>query len=309
MRRILLTAVMSCFAFFLTVAQPIVKTTVDKDGILIGQQFNLKVQASFAGDDFFIKWIKVPDSLQHFELVEASKIDSVFTNQRLSSLSQTFTFTSFDSGKWTVPSFNIYFTAVKNDTTLNIITDSLPMTVSFSVADTTQTLKDIKAIREVEAVNPIWFRLGISLLVLLLILLIIWLYRRNKKVKKIDILPSNLTPFDEAMQELKKLEAYNLSAPKEVQQYHYKLIEIFRRYLSRKENINYLNKTTGDILIAVNDMYRDKNILTKASTALRFSDAVKFAKYIPPATDSDHNKQLIQEAIQLIESPTTNNKL
>ena len=101
MRKLLLTVMMSCLAFFLSVAQPVVKTTVDKDEILIGQQFNLKVQATFSGDDFFIKWINVPDSLQHFELIQKSKIDSTFANQQLSGLSQTFTFTSFDSGKWT----------------------------------------------------------------------------------------------------------------------------------------------------------------------------------------------------------------
>lgn len=308
MRKIILTVVMSCLAFLLSHAQPVVKIAVDKNDILIGQQFKLTVQASFSGDDFYIKWINVPDSLQHFELIEKSKIDSAFTNEKLTGLSQTFTLTSFDSGKWTFPSFNINFNPLKKDTTFNIFTDSLPVTVSFSVSDTTSTLKDIKAIRQVEVMNPLWYWAGSVVLLLLIILLIGWLYRRWKK-KKIEPLYSKLSPYEEAMQELVKLKEFNLTAPKEVQQYHTKLIEIFRRYLSRKENNDYLNKTTGDILIAVSNNYRDKEILTKSGTALRFCDAVKFAKYIPPAADSEATRQIIKDTINLIESPATNTKL
>ena len=92
-------------------------------------------------------------------------------------------------------------------------------------------------------------------------------------------------------------------------QYHVKLIEIFRRYLSRKENSDYQNKTTGDILIALKDNYRGKDIISKASTAMRFSDAVKFAKYTPAAADTIINKQLIKDSIDSIELPATINKL
>jgi len=111
------------------------------------------------------------------------------------------------------------------------------------------------------------------------------------------------------MQELEKLKGYSLTVPKEIHQYHTKLIEIFRYYLSRKENDNYINKTTGEILIAISSNYINKEILTKSATAIRFSDAVKFAKYVPTEADSDSNKELIKETILLIESSPTNSKL
>jgi Domain of unknown function (DUF4381) len=302
MRRIFLTVVSGCCAFLFSVAQPVVKTTSDKNEILIGQQFAVKFQAVFSGEDYYIKWVTVPDSLQHFELVEKSKIDSVFTNQKLSGLSQTFTLTSFDSGKWIFPSFKISFSPVKDDTTLSIFTDSLPVTVSYSVADTTSTLKDIKAIREVEVFNPVWYWVAGVLLLLLIVCLIVWWYCRNKKNVKLQPLLSKLSPYEEAMQELGKLKTFNLSVPKEVQQYHNRLIEIFRHYLSRKENTDYLNKTTSDILINLKNSYLNKNITDKAAAALRFSNAVKFAKYIPPVADNEANQQLVKETIDLIES-------
>lgn len=309
MRRILLTLTISCFAFLLCLAQPVVKTSVDKNEVLIGQQFSVKVQASFSGDDFFIKWIQVPDSMEHFELIEKSKIDSAFTNTKLSSLSQTFILTSFDSGKWVFPSFNINFSPAKDDTTFNIFTDSLPITVSYSVADTTSALKDIKAIRQVEVINPLWYWAAGALLLLLLILLILWWFRRRKKNKKVAPVQSKLSALEEAMQELEKLKVHDVTLPEEVQQYHTTLIAIFRRYLSRKENTDYLNKTTSDILIDIRNNYADKEILGNTATALRFSNAVKFAKYIPPAADSEANKLIIKNTIQLIESSATNTKL
>ena len=309
MRKVLLTVVFSCQAFLLTYAQqPVVKASVDKSDILIGEQFKLKIQTSFSGDDFFIKWVTIPDSILHFELIEKSKIDSTFKNEHLSGLSQTFTFTSFDSGKWNFPSFNVNFNPLKNDTTLSVLTDSLPINVSFSVTDTTSTLKDIKTIRGVEVINPVWYWVGGAVLLLLLSGLAYWLYQRSKKNKKSDTEPSKLSPYEEAMQELEGLKQYDLSTPKEVQQYHVKLINILRRYLSRKESNDYQNKTTGDILLAINNNYRDKEVLTKTATALRFSDAVKYAKYFPTANDSKANQQTIKEAIDLIESVITKTK-
>ncbi len=308
MQKKILAIVMSFFAFLLSAAQPLVKTTVDKNEILIGQQFTVHVKASFSGDDYYIKWIKLPDSLQHFELIEKSKIDSAFTHDKLSGLSQNFTFTSFDSGKWIFPSFKINFSPVKDDTTLNTFTDSLPVTVSFSVADTSKTLKDIKAIREVEVTDPLWYWAGGALVVLLLVLLVFWWYRRRKKNEKPKMFQSKLSAYEEAMQELEKLKVYNLTTAKEIPQYHTRLIEIFRNYLSRKENNSYINKTTGDILIAISNNYNNKEILTKTATAIRLSDAVKFAKYIPAEAGSESNKQLIKETIHLIESLPINTK-
>jgi hypothetical protein len=177
------------------------------------------------------------------------------------------------------------------------------------VADTTSTLKDIKAIREVEVFNSLWYWAAGLLLLLLIVVLIIWWYRRRRKNKETQPLLSKLSPYEEAMQELSKLKGFDLRVPKEVQQYHTRLIEIFRQYLSRKENTDYLNKTTSDILISLKNNYVDRDVASKSSTALRFSNAVKFAKYIPPVADSEANQQVIKETIHLIESNATKNKL
>jgi len=308
MRIFFLTGVMACFSFLLSYAQPVVKTSVDKSEILIGDQFKLTIEASFSPEDYKINWPVIPDSLLHFEVISRSKMDSLYNNNRLSGLVQTLTLTSFDSGKWVLPSFIVNLDPVKDDTTYNFFTDSLPITVSFSTSDTTNQLRDIKPIREAETINPLWYWIGAGVLLVALIIFLIWFYRYWKKNKASIPFQTKTSPYDEAMKELENLKAYNLSVPEEIKIVHTKLGEILKRYLSRRQNNDYLNKTTGDILITLRDQYLDKNMLSKAAASLRCGDAVKFAKYLPPSYESEESLQSVKEVINVIQLETKNLK-
>lgn len=304
MRKFYLTAVMACFSFLLSNAQPFVKTSVDKNGILIGGQFKLTIEAGLLPEAYKINWPVIPDSLPHFEVISRSKIDSLYSGNRLLGLEQTLTLTSFDSGKWVLPSFLINMAPVNDDTTYNFFTDSVPVTVSFSTSDTTNLLRDIKPIREVETINPVWYWIGAGILLVALIIFLGWFYRHWKKNKASIPFQTKTSPYDEAMKELEKLKAFNLTVPEEIKIVHSKLGEILKRYLSRRHNNNYLNKTTGDILILLGDQYLDNDMPAKAAASLRCGDAVKFAKYLPPSTESEVCLQSIKEVIQIIQQPT-----
>ena len=180
-KRKIVLAFVFCFSILMNAfAQPSLTTSIDKTGILIGEQVKLKVVATLPKQDFFVKWIEIPDSLQHFEVVEKSKIDSTFTNQKLTRLSQTLTFTSFDSGKWVIPQFNIDFNPSNGDSAYNLYTDSFAITVSYQ-QDTTNVLRDIKAIREVKEEKPLWYWIVAAAGLLFLIALLVGLYFYFKK--------------------------------------------------------------------------------------------------------------------------------
>jgi cbb3-type cytochrome oxidase subunit 3 len=287
-----------CFAQY-----PVVTASIDRTEILIGEQFKLSVEAKVANDDYKLSWPVLPDSFQHFEIVDKSKIDSVYAEGKLSSIKQIFTVTSFDSGKWLVPSLKINITPVAKAAPMVLYTDSLPITVSFSVSDTTNQLRDIKPIRQVNPENLIWYWIAGAVLLLILIGLIIWYFNKKKK-KPADIFKAKLSPYDEAMQELQELKKTNLSGPAEVKLYHTKLTDIFKRYLSRKANQFHLNKTTGDILVWLNDTGLQKTEVSKAAYSLRCSDAVKFAKYQPDRAESNESLQSIKEVIEATEKLT-----
>ncbi|MBC7888907.1 MAG: DUF4381 family protein [Ferruginibacter sp.] len=293
---------MSCFSFLVSYAQPIIKTSVDKNEILIGDQFKLTIEADFSPENYTIRWPVIPDSIPHFEVISRGKNDSLYNNGRLSGLVQTLTLTSFDSGKWVLPSFQVNFGPVKaGDTDYNFFTDSVPVTVSFSTSDTTNLLRDIKPIMEVETVNPVWYVIGAGMVLIALIIFLIWLYRYWKRNKASIPFQTKTAPYEEAVRELENLKAHNLSFPVEIKIVHSKLAEILKRYLSRSKKTDFLNKTTGDILIWLSDQNQDKNLLAKAAASLRCSDAVKFAKYLPPVVESETCLQSIKEVITVLQ--------
>jgi len=301
-----LTVLLACFSCALSFAQPVVKTFADKSEILIGEQFKLRVEADFPVSDYKLRWLTVPDSIPHFEIINRGKVDSVYTNSQLSGISQTFTLTSFDSGKWALPSFTVGIDPLKDDTTFNYFTDTLPVTVSFSVSDTTNQLRDIKPIRDVEVVNRLWYWIAGGILLLALISYLVWRYRRKAKKTIAPIsVKSNLSAYDEAMQELKKLQQYDFNDPADIRIVHTRLGEILKHYLSRRENNNYLNNTTGDILVVLTDIGVNQTKLSGVAGALRCGDAVKFAKYVPGTEETSHSISAITDLIESFKQSST----
>lgn len=299
-----------CLSFYsqnISAQNPSVKTFIDKSDILIGEPVKYKVTASYPGKDFKVQWFTIPDSVAHFEVVERGKIDSS-TNNNTTLLEQTITITSFDSGKWNTPALKINFTPVKKDATLNIYTDSIAINVRYAPADTTNQLRDIKPIMEVKIADYLWYYVGGVILLALILAYVLWRYFKRKKVSGKKIFQSGVSPYDEAMQSFKKLQQLNLQNPDEVKQYHVKMAEIFKWYISRKQQINIMNKTTGDVLVHLSENKMPNESITNAATALRCGDAVKFAKYLPADTESMECLNKLKDIISYIHQKTTNPK-
>jgi hypothetical protein len=290
-----------CFSIVLNAfAQPSLKTSIDKTDILIGEQVKVKVVATLPRQDFFVKWIEIPDSLQHFEVVEKSKIDSGFTNQKLTRLSQTLTFTSFDSGKWVLPQFNIDFNPSNGDSAYNLYTDSFAIVVSYQ-QDTTNIIRDIKTIRDVKEEKPLWYWVAAGAGLLLVIALAAWLYYYLKKRKKAAPVGPVLSPYQQAIKELEKIQQLDLSDAAGVKTYHAKLTEVLKQYLASRQGDDFTSSTTAEVLMLLNQKGMDKAMLSKTAEAMRCSDAAKFAKFIPSAEESKESWKAIRQAIDFTE--------
>jgi hypothetical protein len=284
---------------------PTLQTLVDSNEILIGGQFHLKLTTTFSANEYATKWVVIPDSLPHFEVVATAKSDSINTYNGITTLSQTFTLTSFDSGKWNLPVFRIDFRRLKDHAKIGLFTDSLPVTVSFSVADTTTALKDIKSVYQVSVDYPVGYWVVGGLILLLIIGLCFWAYRywKNKPTAVSPV--SKLAAFEQAIKALEALNQYHLSAPEQVKIYHTQLVDILKKYLSATTNTNHFNKSSSDILMLLKSYALDKEGIGKVATSLRCSDAVKFAKYLPLAEDSIANKLSIKDIIITLNKITT----
>lgn len=266
---------------------PTVKTSIDKNSILIGQQLKYRVETSMPDNTYRLTWFSIPDSFGHFEVITKDKIDSTSSNGNLN-FSQVITLTNFDSGRRIIPPLALTASTLEGDSTFNIYTDSISVNVAYSPTDSIQPFHDIKTIIEVKKDWPWWIWALLGLGIILLILWIIFLVRFLKRKKTTNSLfTSKLSPYDEAMQSLSELEKEQLIQNNKVKEYHTRLTEIFKRYLSRKMNAYKLHLTSDEILIELAELNLSKEEIAGFANCLRMGNAVKFAQYIPPVFENE----------------------
>ncbi|MGN6296011.1 MAG: hypothetical protein ACTHM7_04460 [Ginsengibacter sp.] len=292
------------FSLQRTFAQsPTVKTTVDKNDILIGQQIHFKVATSMPDNTYRLGWFSVPDSFGNFVPVIKEKIDSSYSNGNLN-FSQQIIITSFDSGRQIIPPLPLSVSMLDGDSTFTVYTDSIPINVGYSPADSVLPFHDIKNIIEVHKTFQWWIWALIALAVIIVALIIVYLIRKARKKKSAEIFESKIPPFEEAMQLLDELQNENLIEKQEYKEYHTRLSDIFKRFLSRKNNINQMYLTTDELLIELNQDLSKEKIATFASS-LRMGNAVKFARFIPADFENQKCFSEIKEMIVNIHNMET----
>ena len=275
-----------------------ISTGTDRKAIIIGEQFQYRVEATFPGNRYMLHWFSLPDSFSHFEVIYRGKTDSSENNGMIN-YSQVIVLTSFDSGINVLPAFSINFYPLTHDSALTVQTDTIPILVTYSPLDSTKDFHDIKTIIDIKDEWPLWKWILLICLVLLAVSTIILIFYSRKK-RLSDPFSSGLTPFDEAMQAMKTLKEKGLLEMNEIKQFHSRLIQIFRRYISRKTHTEVLNLTSSEILLLLQSNKIQKESLSKAANALRMSDAVKFAKYQPPFKESESGYQDVEQVIKQI---------
>jgi hypothetical protein len=268
----------------------VIKATVDKNQIMIGEQIHFSLEADFPPHEpmrFF-----AIDTIPHFEILERKKVDTIDNNEGIK-LSQSLTLTSFDSGHWVIPPFEL-----AGDKPM--YTDSIPVDVAFSPFDPNQDYHDIKDVIDVmpdEKKKEDWYWYAVASAVL--VAAIIYFLARKKKPVGSKI-PS-IDPFTEARQELEKLRKEQLSS----KIFFTRLVDIFRVYLSRRRGIESLQKTTDDVVAQLRLLKLPETDFSKLAQALRMSDFVKFAKYEPAESDKQESFAVIRASVETIENLTS----
>jgi hypothetical protein len=184
-----------------------------------------------------------------------------------------------------------------------MLTDSIQINVLHSPLDSIQPFHDIKTIIEVKAGWPWWvWALIIAAVILLIALIILIIKRLRKKKEEKDIFASKLSPYEEALKSLSVLDEEHLLNNHEEKEFHLRLSQIFKRYLSRKMNTNKMHLTTDELLIEIAPMEVQKQSVVSLANSLRMGNAVKFARFIPSTTESENCKNVIRETITEINS-------
>ena len=274
-----------CLQYSFAQGGVIVKATVNKNRILIGEPLLLAIEIEIPENDP-IKFISI-DSIAHFEFLEKPVIDTASTKSG-TTIKGIYKITSFDSGHWIIPSF-ILFDAVK--------TDTISIDVVFSDFDPNQDYHDIKDILEAKppAKKTEWWLYAAGGALLLALLLFYLL--RKKKPQLVSVAKASINPYEEAMKELEQLQRQK----PEAKQYYSKLTDIFRLYVFQKKGILSLQKTTDDLGLQLKGLNFSKEQFEKLSQSLQLSDFVKFAKYIPSNEDDVICFNEIKKSIMTLE--------
>ncbi|HSU26915.1 MAG TPA: hypothetical protein VLJ68_00925 [Chitinophagaceae bacterium] len=259
------------------------KASVDKKRILIGEQVMLKLEARIPSNQQIT--LPVIDTIPHFEILEQFP-ESRATENNLTVISQDMRITSFDSGHWVIPVFHAG---------RNYHSDTIGIDVNFSEFDPSQDYHDIRDIIEIKP--PPKKKLSWYYIIggAILIVLLAWLLLRKKKPAVTPVIPENA--YEDAMKQLDELRSKGLSS----REYYSGLIQVFRLYLFRKKGILSMQKTTDGLILQLKDLFTDKDPFDRLSQALRMSDFVKFAKYVPAPSDDQMIFDTLKQSIRIIE--------
>jgi hypothetical protein len=145
---ILFLLVETCQLFSFLQAQNI-NASVDRNSILIGEQIKLVVTADNVDviKHPIVQWAQIPDTFNHFEVIERSKIDTVNKNG-VNHYEQTYILTSLDEGFWDIPAFNVLFSKKSSRNPVRLPTPSIKIKVFPADISRLKNYHDIKNIMQ-----------------------------------------------------------------------------------------------------------------------------------------------------------------
>lgn len=273
-------------------AQPVISITASQSAIRTGEPDTLTLSATWPGHQLQ-QGFAIADSFPHFDVWDKGTVTKTGNG-----ITQSIVVTSYDSGRFSLPPLPLIEAPAA-------ASDSFPINVQPVNVDTLQDYHDIKDIIEVPPVSQWPF---ITLIAVLTIGSIIGLYFLLKKLKATKTETKAKAPklgaYQRAIEGLQKLEAQPGSLAKP---FFVSLTSIYRTYLSEAYHWRSLQQTGGELILQAKPLLNETDFYNLTS-AIRLSDAVKFAKYEPPQAEWQTAINAIRQTIEVLEKQLDNNR-
>jgi hypothetical protein len=272
-----------------TAQTPVFEVTANKDSILIGEP--IMVQLSITAPESFVnnyQWVSLPDTINHFEVVSRGDVERKINSGNIT-LTQTIQLTSFDSGRWALPTVTQKGISLQNNKLIYV------NTVPVSALEDYRDIHDIAEIKQPFNYRP-WL---IGAAAALLLGVLFWFIARVAK-KQTRAGPAAIPLTDavkEALQEIEKLQYSKWPEAGEFKKFHHRLDEVFRRFLHRRYQTPAEYATNEEVLVQLKQTGIAGGYNTEIAQALRLNNYVKFAGYQPGAEQSYQCLQTIKKTI------------
>jgi cbb3-type cytochrome oxidase subunit 3 len=236
-----------------------IKSAIDSTSIQIGEEIKLKLSVEVEATDLVV--FPETKTVGLLEVIASYKIDTLKNKQKYI-LNKEYGLTQFDSGHYTIPQQKI----IINSKTF--LSDSILVEVRDVAVDTTkQKLFDIKPVIDVEKPSegfPIWIVYVLVGLIFLGAVLYLVFFRKTKAEREAE---NKLPPFEEALQNLTKLDSEGLLASNEYKKYYSELTEVLKKYLDEKVYDNALESTSEELITQL-ELLRDSGKLPISKEAI-----------------------------------------
>lgn len=269
-------------------------TAVDSLSVLIGAQLNYTLQIKADSTD----QVLFPErtTFLPFEIIEDFPLDTLKAQTHYL-YTKKYALIQFDSGRYWMPQQRVIVNGQ------SLLSDSIEVEVRDVVVDTLkQKMFAIKPLIEVERNYDKWIR---NLLWTLLILILglggfysYFVLQKRKRERE-----QQLPPFDQALQDLKSLEARIPSNQEEFKSYYSKLTDIVRRYLEEEAKVDALESTSDELLQKL-ELLQDAGKITLQTETLKnlkrvlgTADLVKFARSLPEHGIAAIDRELVEEVV------------
>jgi hypothetical protein len=280
------------------------KCIVDKveatvgDIVLCTVEINHKpsIQASVTDLADKISGLKVIDS----NTEEPREVDSLIRTTILYKLQ------ADTAGSYIIPSLKVKFIDEAGNED-EITTDEIYIKVKSAIGHDEEftDIIDIKplAFIKVDYSDTIIIIVGVTALIALIALFIIYRIRRERDEVMV-LIPAHELAF----KELDKLKDSSLLSEGNVKAFHFKLSEIFRRYMEARYSFNAFESTTEEILPVLEKRPGVDEVLKgMAKTLLRTTDLVKFTDFILGDNESmmelSRAYKFVQQTMEKEEAP------
>lgn len=284
--------------------QATAKVTVDPVEIMIGEQSVVTVEVIAPKGHTIMFPVYERDMVEGVEVIGMVRPDTLYAHDVMT-LTQRYVITSFDSALYHIPYLPILddtdtirtngFGLKVTSPELSDMSKSYLEEIAEAKPDSLDLEKlgvfDVKPIKEVPfvwqdyliaALLFLFFLVAVGILITALILL------RKKKEKGYFFTPKVIDPpHVVALNALNKLKEEKIWTQGREKEYYTELTDILRRYIEERFRVNAFEKTSDEILAAMNNFVEAGSSHECLQQVLKLADLVKFAKYKPLQDEND----------------------